>query len=188
MPKGKGGKNPDMYRFFSVLCVISLVFFAACSKPAPQPQPEQPAQQGEQAEQPATPPAQEVSPEIQEIQQMLRDRDYETAITRLEGMYAQEPTARVTNLLIQAHGAYAIMVSEMSGVDETDANRVLYMHLMRVNELDPNNQEARQGLEQVKAWYDNHNMPLPEQVEPLAFLPPSEETVLEEQPPDGSAQ
>ena len=173
-----------MYRIFSVLCVFSLVFFAACSQPAPQqqPQPEQPAQPAAQPETPATPATPEISPEVQAAQQLIRDGNFEEAITQLERMYSEDPTVRVTNLLIQAHGAYAIKVSEMSNIDETDANRVLYMHLMRVNELDPENPEGIQGLEQVKTWYENHNMPLPEQVEPLAFLPPSEESELEEQP------
>lgn len=172
------------------MCVLSLLFFAACSQPAPQPapQPEQPAQPEQPQAQPETPAAQPnpvASPEVQEIQQIMRSGDFREAITRAEALYADDPTESVSNLLIQAHGNYAIKVSEMPDIDEAEANLVLYMHLMRVNELDPENREAMQGLDQVRAWFDNNNMPLPETVDPLTFLGIPEEPA--EEPTDEPA-
>lgn len=166
------------------MCVLSLLFFAACTQPAPQPapqpeQPTQPEQPQAQPEPPATPATPAVSPEVQEVQQLIRAGNFRDAITRAEAMYAEDPIPQVTNLLIQAHGAYAIRVSEMPDVDEAEANMVLYMHLMRVNELDPENQEAIQGLEQVRTWFDANQTPLPEAVDPLMFLGVPEEVVEE---------
>jgi len=166
------------------MCVLSLLFFVACTQSAPQPapQPEQPTQPEQPQAQPETPAAPETappSPEVQEIQQIMRTGDFREAITRAEAIYAEDPTATVANLLAQAHGNYAITVSEMPDVDEAEANMVLYMHLMRVNELDPENREAIQGLEQVRTWFDNNNVPLPETVDPLTFIGIAEEPTEE---------
>lgn len=192
-----------MSRIITVLCVFSVIFFAACAQPdqttqqteqpTPTEQPEAPDEaQGRpegqtQSETPIPQPGPEASEEMQEIQHLLRTGDFQQAIARLEDMYSEDPSPGVTNLLVQAHANYAIRISEAPDVDEVEANETLYMHLSRILELDPENPEALQHIESVKAWYETHNMPLPDQIEPLYFLESMEEDAAEE-PADETAE
>ena len=169
-----------------VLCMVGILMLAACAQQTQTP----PPQGGEQPTgQTATPPAGGETPtgvetptqvpveseRVAEARRLFQDGDFEGAITILEGLAATEPSPVVNNLLIQTHGTYAMKVSEMQDVDPLEANTVLYSHVMRVLELDPANAEAQQGLDQVKAWFESNQKPLPETVDPLAFIAVPEE-------------
>jgi precorrin-2 methylase len=105
-------------------------------------------------------------------QELLRKGDVEAAIAILEDLAAQEPLREdLVPMLVDAHTRYAQMIAMNRHASPEALNHVLYSHYMRILELEPENLEAQAGLQSVKMWFESHGMTLPEQVDPILFLP-----------------
>jgi len=107
-----------------------------------------------------------------EAQEMLRSGNVEGAISILENMSVGEPPSPdLAAQLVDAHIMYTQQIVMTRTTSPQVLNEVLYCHYSRILELDPENEEAIAGLAGVQSWYDTHGMTLPEEIDPLKFLP-----------------
>ncbi|HDS30411.1 MAG TPA: hypothetical protein ENN67_05135 [Firmicutes bacterium] len=109
---------------------------------------------------------------IQYAMELLQQGDDINAVIILEGIWSSAPERDdLPALLVQAHTQYVRRISTMRGIDMEILNEVLYSHLQRILEFEPDNAEAAAGLSSVQMFYENRGLTLPAEINPLAFLP-----------------
>lgn len=102
---------------------------------------------------------------------LLQQGRVDEAILLLEGMAENEPGREdIIGPLIEAHSMYADQVSRLSNSFPMLVNQVLYSHYSRILELDPENADAKSGLELVTEFYGAQNLSLPEEIDPTLLL------------------
>ncbi len=113
--------------------------------------------------------------QIMYAMELLQIGDEETALRILEGIYqAGSEREDLPRFLSRAHSQYAESIRGNREVRAEFLNEVLYSHLMRILEFEPENEEAQAGLMVVMGWYERQEIAPPDPIDPLAFLPPDE--------------
>ncbi len=175
----------NMRRYAILLLILAMIIFSACA-PKSQTDEDQSASSGQPASSteastgpgnaPGGPmaggPADQDTSPSHEAQDMLRSGDVEAAIAILENMSVGEPPSpELSAQLVDAHIMYVQQIAMTRTTSPQVLNEVLYCHYGRILELDPENEEAIAGLAAVQMWFETHGMILPEEIDPLKFLP-----------------
>lgn len=110
-----------------------------------------------------------------DAERLLMEGKNDEAFMILETMAAESPSSGTMSqdlrgLLIEAHTKYIDQISAMDNIPELIANHLLYSHYSRILQLDPENADAKTGLDAVKSFYENQKLPLPDTVNPTETL------------------
>ena len=108
-------------------------------------------------------------------ERLLMEGKSDEAFMILETMAAESPSPDgvpqdLRSLLIEAHTKYIDQITAMTNIPELIANHLLYSHYSRILQLDPENADAKTGLDAVKSFYENQKLPLPDTVNPTETL------------------